>query len=152
MRGIRLRVVPAYARAFDERRWRALTLGLAALTVATLAPLLLWDAAPLLFPPSAHSVLAALPLGLVALAYVVHQGARRVTRSEFARAVLLAASFLFWAANQLWPEHRLATLFNDIAIVGFVLDVFLAIVPGRRVPGAPQPPSRVRESVSPPAE
>jgi hypothetical protein len=34
----------------------------------------------------------------------------------------------FWAANQLLPTLRLATLFNDIAIALFVLDVFLVMV------------------------
>jgi hypothetical protein len=34
----------------------------------------------------------------------------------------------FWAANQLWPDLPQATLFNDIAIALFVLDVFLVII------------------------
>jgi hypothetical protein len=33
-----------------------------------------------------------------------------------------------WAANQLWPSLHQATLFNDIAIALFVLDVFLVII------------------------
>jgi hypothetical protein len=44
------------------------------------------------------------------------------------RAMLLAAAFLFWAANQFWPNLPQASLFNDIAIGLFVLDVFLAMV------------------------
>ncbi len=47
---------------------------------------------------------------------------------ELAKAILLAAAFLFWAANQFWPNLPQATLFNDIAIALFVLDVFLVIV------------------------
>jgi hypothetical protein len=35
---------------------------------------------------------------------------------------------MFWAANQLMPESLAATLFNDIAIVLFALDVFLVMV------------------------
>jgi hypothetical protein len=31
-------------------------------------------------------------------------------------------------ANQLWPDLRQATLFNDIAIAPFVLDVFLVMI------------------------
>ena len=46
---------------------------------------------------------------------------------EFIKAILLAVAFLFWAANQLWPDLRQTTLFNDIAIAHFVLDVFLVI-------------------------
>jgi hypothetical protein len=47
---------------------------------------------------------------------------------EFVKAVLLAMAFLFWAANQFWPDLRQATLFNDIAIALFVFDVFLVII------------------------
>jgi hypothetical protein len=39
----------------------------------------------------------------------------------------LAAAFFFWAANQLWPTLRQATLYNDIAIALFVFDVFLTM-------------------------
>jgi hypothetical protein len=44
------------------------------------------------------------------------------------KAMMLAVAFLFWAANQLWPDLPQATLFNDIAIALFVLDVFLVII------------------------
>ena len=52
---------------------------------------------------------------------------RRPSRSELIKAILLACAFLFWAANQLWPTLRQATLFNDVAIALFVFDVFLAM-------------------------
>jgi hypothetical protein len=42
--------------------------------------------------------------------------------------VVLAAAFLFWAANQLFSESPHAVLLNDLAIALFVLDVFLSIV------------------------
>jgi hypothetical protein len=54
------------------------------------------------------------------------QGDRAV--AEFVKAIVLAAAFLFWAANQLWPDLRQATLFNDIAIALFVLDVLLVMI------------------------
>ena len=41
---------------------------------------------------------------------------------------MLAAAFLFWAANQLWPDSSRAMLFNDIAIGLFILDVFLVMI------------------------
>ena len=47
---------------------------------------------------------------------------------ELVKAIMLAVAFLFWAANQFWPNLPQATLFNDIAIALFVLDVFLVIV------------------------
>jgi hypothetical protein len=65
---------------------------------------------------------------MIALAYLVYQIAHRPPRMEMVKAILLAVAFLFWAANQLWPGLPQATLFNDIAIGLFVLDVFLVIV------------------------
>jgi hypothetical protein len=110
------------------RTLRTLPVGLGVLTLVSLVPLLVWDVTPHLFPARAHDVLAAVPLASIAVAYLVHQGRRGAASMELARAALLALAFLFWAANQLWPDHPLATLFNDIAVAGFVLDVFLVIV------------------------
>jgi len=70
---------------------------------------------------------------MIACTCLVYEAVRRPARSEVVKAVLLACAFLFWAANQLWPALRPATLFNDIAIALFVLDVFLAMT-GRPVP------------------
>ena len=81
-----------------------------------------------LFPARAHDILAAFPLAMIALAYIVYQCARRPARMELIKAIMLAVAFLFWAANQLLPTMRLATLFNDIAIALFVLDMFLVMV------------------------
>jgi hypothetical protein len=47
---------------------------------------------------------------------------------EFVKALMLAVAFLFWAANQFWPDRPEATLFNDIAIGLFVVDVFFVRV------------------------
>ena len=110
------------------RSTRSIPAALGVLTLASLVPLLVWDAAPGIFPARAHDVLAAAPLTLVALAYLVFQGLRRVAAKEFAKAMLSALAFLFWALNQLLPDHPQATLFNDIAIASFVLDVALVIV------------------------
>jgi hypothetical protein len=112
----------------QRRVSRAIPLAIGGLTVVTLVPLLVWDRSPELFPDGAHEALAAIPLALIAVAYVVHEAMRRAGPRELAKAGLLAAAFLFWAANQFWPDHPLSTLFNDIAIALFVLDVFLAIL------------------------
>jgi hypothetical protein len=111
---------------------------LSGLTVASLAPLLVWDVSPQMFPARAHDVLAAVPLGLVALAYLIYQGARRAALMEFAKATLSALAFAFWALNQLFPSDPRATLFNDLAIAAFVLDVALIIAgwpPGKTSAG-----------------
>ena len=76
----------------------------------------------------AHDFLGALPLALIAIAYLIYQTIRRPGPAELFKAILLATAFLLWAANQFWAEAPRATLFNDIAIALFVLDVFLVIV------------------------
>ena len=111
-----------------DRPHRAAPLVLGATALATLAALLAWDAFPSLFAPGAHDVLGALPLALIALSYLAYQLVRRPDPLELLKAIMLALAFLFWAANQLWPELPQATLFNDIAIALFVLDVFLVII------------------------
>jgi hypothetical protein len=110
------------------RVYRVVATWLGVLTLMTLGLLLACDAEPHLFPADAHDLLAALPLVLVALAYVAYQAARRAPPMEWAKTILLAVAFLFWAANQLWPDRRVATLFNDIAVAAFVLDVLLVMV------------------------
>ena len=65
---------------------------------------------------------------MIALAYLAYQAAHRPAPLEMVKAVLLAIAFLFWAANQLWPDIPQAMLFNDIAIALFVLDVFLVMI------------------------
>jgi hypothetical protein len=114
------------SRLSRTRRVVAVVLGV--MTLAGVVALLLWDVSPRLFPAGAHSVLAAFPLTMIAVAYLAYQAARRPARAELLKAVLLATAFLLWAANQLWPNLSAATLCNDGAIALFVLDVFLVIV------------------------
>lgn len=97
-------------------------------TLASVAVLLVWDFAPSLFPAGFHDLLGAFPLASIAVAYLFYQIIRRPGGAEMFKAVLLAVAFLFWAANQYWPASRWATLFNDIAIALFVLDVVFVIV------------------------
>lgn len=100
---------------------------LGAIALGTVGLLFVWDAFPRLFPPRAHEPLAAVPLASIALAYLVHQGLHRPGVFESAKALALSIAFLFWAANQLWPDLPQAMVFNDMAIALFVLDVFLII-------------------------
>ncbi len=111
-----------------NRAHRALPAILGVVALASVGALFVWDARPLLFPAGAHNVLGAVPLAMIALAYLVYQSAHRPAHMEAVKAILLAIAFLFWAANQLWPALPQATLFNDIAIGLFVLDVFLVLI------------------------
>ena len=115
-----------YTRLGRARRVVPVILGV--VTLVGVALLFAWDIFPASFPAKAHDVLAAFPLAMIAFAYLVYQGAHRPARLELFKAALLAAAFLFWAANQFWPSLPQATLFNDIAIGLFVLDVFLVMI------------------------
>ena len=110
-----------------NRGRRSLPVILCVVTLISVGVLLVWDLVPELFPANAHDILAALPLAMIACACLVYEAVRRPSRSELIKAILLAGAFLFWAANQLWPTLRQATLFNDVAIGLFVFDVFLAM-------------------------
>jgi hypothetical protein len=111
-----------------DRAHRILPAILGVLTLFSVVLLLVWDVFPGFYASDAHSLLGALPLALIALAYLVYQTVRRPERAEVFKAILLALAFLFWAANQFWPESPRSTLYNDLAIALFVLDVFFVIV------------------------
>jgi hypothetical protein len=111
-----------------DRDHRAIPVILGIVTLAGVAVLLVWDIFPRLFPEKAHDLLAAFPLAMIACAYLTYQMAHRPPLAEVGKAILLAVAFLFWAANQFWPALPQATLFNDIAIALFVLDVFLVVM------------------------
>jgi hypothetical protein len=101
---------------------------LAWITLIFVVLLLVWDIFLSTFPACAHDFLGALPLALIALTYLIYQAVRRPDKWEIAKTILLAAAFLFWAANQFWPNSKSATLFNDLAIALFVFDTFLVVV------------------------
>jgi hypothetical protein len=111
-----------------NRARRAIPAIAGVITLASVIVLFAWDAFPGLFPARAHDILAAFPLAMIAFAYLAYQTAHRPAPLELLKAILLAVAFLFWAANQFWPDLPQATLFNDIAIALFVLDVFLVII------------------------
>ncbi len=111
---------------------RTVPLILGASSIATVAVLFVRDAFPGLFPPRAHDLLGALPLVFIAFSYLAYQVIHRRQHLELLTATILPLAFLFWAANQLWPDLPQPTVLNDVAIALFVLDVLLVIV--RRVP------------------
>ena len=111
-----------------DKAHRALPAILGVITLADVGVLLVWDVYPQWFPARSHDFLGAFSLAMIAIAYLVYQLVHRPPGRELIKAVLLAAAFLFWAANQFWPESPQATLYNDIAIALFVFDVFLVMI------------------------
>ncbi len=110
------------------RAQRAVPVALGTVTLVGVALLFVSDIRPALFPAGAHTFLGAFPLAAIALAYLIYQAAHRPSPAECAKAIALVAAFLFWAANQFWPDLSQATVFNDIAIGLFVLDIFLVLI------------------------
>jgi hypothetical protein len=106
---------------------RPVSFVLGLVTLAAVGLLLLWDLAPARFPPNSHDALSALALALIAFAAIAHRFERSWRWDELARTLLLAAAFLCWSANQLWPAHPRATLLNDLAVALFVIDVWWTI-------------------------
>lgn len=111
----------------DQTR-RAIPVVLGGITLMGVVLLFVWNFSPAYFPAGAHDFLAAFPLAMIALAYLIYKAVHRPAPQEIVKAALLASAFLFWAANQLWPGSPRATLFNDIAIGLFVLDIFLTMI------------------------
>lgn len=115
-------------RARLDRVQQGVPVVLSLFALASALALLFRDALPRMFTPGAHNVLGALPLALIALAYMAYQAITRPSAQELVKAILLSTAFLLWAANQFWPEKPYASLLNDLAIGLFVLDVFLVII------------------------
>jgi hypothetical protein len=87
--------------------------------------LLVADAIPGALGSEAHALVSALPLALVALAYMLHQPSRRPSVGQAVKAGLLCAAFLLWAAAQVRPSLPVAV--NDAAIALFVTDLALIV-------------------------
>jgi hypothetical protein len=115
-----------------DRAHRFLPVLLGLIALVSTGALFVWDAGPSsfpgLFPARMHDAAGAFSLAMIAVAYLVYQVVRRAAGVELVKAVMLAAAFLFWAANQVCRNPRLAVLFNDFAIALFILDVFLVMV------------------------
>jgi hypothetical protein len=111
-----------------DRGHRALPVILGVIALSAAAILIAWDMDPALLARKPHALIEAVSLAMIAVAYLVYQSARRPSSGEWVKTVLLACAFFFWAANQVWPNPRQASVLNDLAIALFVLDVFLVMI------------------------
>jgi hypothetical protein len=71
-----------------------------------------------------HSYLSSLPLAIAGTAYAILQLRAGTPRGTFYKRMLLAATFVIWAIDQLLPPGRLATLIGDAVIAAYVLDLY----------------------------
>ncbi len=88
-----------------------------------LAGILLASNLPLV-PGGMHSYLSAVPLALAGIGYAALQIRARPARGTLLKRLLLAATFITWAVDQLLPPGRLATVIGDVVIAAYVLDLY----------------------------
>lgn len=80
-----------------------------------------------LVPSEIHSYLSAAPLALAGIGYAVLQIRKRPARGTLFKRLLLAATFILWAVDQMLPAGRVATFIGDVVIAAYVLDLFWLI-------------------------
>ena len=71
-----------------------------------------------------HAGLSSIPLAMAGVGYAVLQLRVGPPRGILFKRLLLAATFVIWAVDQLLPSGRLATLIGDVVIAAYVLDLF----------------------------
>ena len=71
-----------------------------------------------------HAYLSSVPLAIAGIGYAILQLRTGAPRGTLLKRLLLAATFVIWAVDQLLPSGRLATLIGDAVIAAYVLDLF----------------------------
>jgi hypothetical protein len=78
-------------------------------------------------PARFHTYLSSLPLALAGIAYAILQLRIRPSRVTLLKRLLLAATFILWAIDQLLDSGKLATFIGDVVIAAYVLDLYWLI-------------------------
>jgi len=101
------------------------TVGIRSLMVIALAfaGLLLLSNVPLI-SNTLHSYLSSVPLAVAGIGYALLQLRAGPPRGTLFKRLLLAATFVIWAVDQLLPPGRVATLIGDVVIAAYVLDLY----------------------------
>jgi hypothetical protein len=92
-------------------------------TAVLLAAILLVSNLPFV-PGGMHSYLSAAPLAFAGIGYGLLQIRARPARGILWKRLMLAATFLLWAMDQLLPPGRMATTIGDVVIAAYVLDLY----------------------------
>jgi hypothetical protein len=85
-----------------------------------------------------HSYLSSVPLAVAGIGYAILQFRLRPPRATLWKRLLLAATFVTWAVNQLMPPGWLATFTGDVVIAAYVLDLYW--LTGEQVAAIPSEP------------
>lgn len=96
--------------------------GLVVIALALAATLLLSNLS--LTSARLHAYLGSLPLAVAGIGYAILQFRVRPARGVLLKRLLLAGTFVIWAADQLLPSGRLATFVGDVVIAAYVLDLY----------------------------
>src|ERR1700733_5639260 len=101
------------------------TTGIRSLMMVALAfaGILLLSNVPLL-SDRLHAYLSSVPLAIAGIGYAILQLRAAPPRATLYKRLLLAATFVIWAVDQLLPSGRLATLIGDMVIAAYVLDLY----------------------------
>jgi hypothetical protein len=75
-------------------------------------------------PDRLHAYLSSAPLAIAGIGYAILQLRGGARGGTLYKRLLLAATFVIWAVDQLLPSGRLATLIGDVVIAAYVLDLF----------------------------
>jgi hypothetical protein len=96
------------------------------LIALTVAGILLLSDLPNL-PNQLHGYLSSLPLGMAGIGYAILQLLRRPPLGTMLKRLLLAATFVLWAVEQLLPAGKIATFIGDVVIAAYILDLYWLI-------------------------
>jgi hypothetical protein len=78
-------------------------------------------------PNQLHGYLSSLPLAMAGIGYAILQLLRRPPPETMLKRLLLAATFVLWAMDQLLPSGKLATFIGDVVIAAYILDLYWLI-------------------------
>jgi hypothetical protein len=92
----------------------------------TLAGIILFSDLPNL-PNQLHGYLSSLALATAGVGYAVLQLLRRPPLGTMLKRLLLAATFVLWAIDQLLPAGKVATFIGDVVIAAYILDLYWLI-------------------------
>lgn len=91
-------------------------------------------------PGQAHAYLSSLPLAMAGLGYALLQISLRPARGLMLKRLLLAATFVGWAVDQMLPAGRVALFIGDLVITAYVLDLYWIMqeqTGGQQIPERP---------------
>jgi hypothetical protein len=97
------------------RSWMMIALAFAGILLLSNVPLI---------SDKLHAYLSSVPLAIAGIGYAILQLRAGPLRGTLYKRLLLAATFVIWAVDQLLPSGRLATFIGDVVIAAYVLDLF----------------------------